>query len=130
MITSTSVLFAAAIAASLTANAAVQTAPSPCRVIREACLKAGFQPGKGPGGVSQACLTPIVYETPPPKGAKPALPAIDPKLAADCRANLERAQPAKAPATPTSTEEPSVPSTRLPTAVSPHNPPPTDPGPN
>jgi hypothetical protein len=132
-----SVLGLAALLGCLAGAAAAQPAPSPCRVIRLACLKSGFQPGSGPSDVERACVRPVVYGGKPPKGE--TLPTVDPKIVAECRANLERARPAaapapsstsKAPATPSNTEEPTTTTAREPTAVAPHNPPPTDPGPN
>ena len=112
------------------AAAASQTAPDPCHVVRQACLKAGFKPGAGPTGLDRACFRPIAYGTNPPKGAAMALPTVDPKAADACRAILEGKPTVKPSATPTNTEAPTAPSTRLPTAVSPHNPTPTQPGPS
>lgn len=123
------------IASGLAAGAATQTPTDPCRVVRQACLKAGFKPAAGPAGLDRACLRPIAYGTNPPKGATMALPSVDPKVADACRASLEGKQAVASPASkPTTapTNEATAPtaSSRLPTAVSPHNPPPTDPGPD
>ncbi len=132
-----SVLGLAALIAGLASDATAQPAPSPCRMIRLACLKAGFQPGSGPSDVERACVRPVVYGGKPPRGE--TLPTVDPKIVAECRANLDRtrtgAAPAsssasKAPATPSNTEEPTATTARQPTAVAPHNPPPTNPGPD
>lgn len=122
------------IASGLAAGATAQGAPDPCRVVRMACLKAGFKPGTGPAGLERACLKPIAYGTNPPKGATMALPSVDPKVADACRASLEGKVAVTSPASkptsaPTNEETPPAASSRLPTAVSPHNPPPTDPGP-
>jgi hypothetical protein len=129
MITRQYVLSAALILAGLSAGA-VHSETKSCQAIRQACLKAGFQPGKGPSGLERACLRPIVFDTTPPNGATRALPTIDPKTAADCRVSLEPAPPAKAPAAPANSETSAAPASRPPTAVAPHNPPPTDPGPD
>ncbi len=129
MMTRQFVLGAALILGGLSAGAAYP-APDACKAIRQSCLKAGFQPGKGPSGLDQACFRPIVNDTTPPKGATRALPTIDPKAVADCRVSLEPARPTKAPETPTKSETPTAPASHQPTAVEPHNPPPTDPGPD
>jgi hypothetical protein len=126
-----------ALLTSLSTSAAGQTTPGPCRVIRLACLKAGFEPGSGAADVESACVRPIVYGTTPTKRAK--LPTVDPKIVAECRANLDRSRQANAPGAPSESKPPTTPSstdaqaatsTRQPTAVSPHNPPPTNPGPD
>jgi len=49
------ILGAALILSGLSASAAY-TAPDACTAVRQACLKAGFQPGKGPSGLERACL--------------------------------------------------------------------------
>jgi hypothetical protein len=66
-------------------------APSgePCTQISAACTQAGFVPNgaKSGYGIQLHCIRPIMAGTPPPPGAARALPQIDPRVVAACRAS-------------------------------------------
>jgi len=69
---------------------------SPCAQVEEACKSAGFiehDVGQGKG-LWEDCYNPVVEGRAAPKGAKLALPHVDEKVVAACRA--EKGKPKKA----------------------------------
>jgi hypothetical protein len=76
------------------ASPRAQEAPGagPCGQITAACQGAGFiagGAGRGTGLIAD-CVLPIMQGTPQPRQARRALPRIDPRLIADCKASNPR----------------------------------------
>jgi lipoprotein-anchoring transpeptidase ErfK/SrfK len=68
----------------------------PCAQIRTACLNAGFIQGAARQGIGLQvhCVMPIMQASAQPPTARRPLPAIDPKIVAECRArNARSGQP-------------------------------------
>lgn len=63
-------------------------APEECKVIADACRKAGFIQGdwKKGDGLWRDCVNPIVQGKTSVPGATKPLPSVDGKLVADCKA--------------------------------------------
>jgi hypothetical protein len=82
----------------------------PCRQIRSACEKAGFEKGKAKEGrgLHADCIRPVMQGTARrPKAAIP-LPSVDPQLIAACKEKRPNfAQPKGAPGQPIGQAEPS-----------------------
>jgi len=64
----------------------------PCAQIRTACLNAGFVQGAARQGIGLQihCVTPIMQASAQPPTARRPLPAIDPKIVAECRGRNAR----------------------------------------
>ncbi len=63
-------------------------APGPCQQIVKACENAGFKYGEAKKGYGLwlDCVDPIMQGKTTVPGATKALPSVDPKLAAECKA--------------------------------------------
>lgn len=70
-----------------TAHAA-EKGNGPCKQIKQACEAAGFVKGqaKEGSGLWVDCIKPIMTGTAQPEKASKALPTVDAKLVADCKA--------------------------------------------